>query len=366
MTTYCLSDMVEAFPASDGHIYFLRGGTNAEHVLEDPSDTDRRVLELLHRPRSRGELLGAAVEERELDELLDGLGASGLLDVEAPGPGQAALGLAPELAARFDRQLPYFGSSAPARGAAQRRLSEATVAIVGCGALGSWTAAGLACAGVGRLVLVDDDTVELSNLNRQLLFRRSDVGRPKVEAAADALSAFDPGLDVVEIERRVRSEADVEAVASGADLIVATADDPPYAIERWVNAVGMRHGIPHVSASQIPPYVRVGPLVRPGVTGCVSCQHIAGRAESPDFDALLSYRETHRRSAVALGPLAALVGAVLSTDAMHLLTGTATPATEGTAIIVDARDLSMEREPVAREPGCELGAEAQPATAQSV
>ncbi|HEV2814735.1 MAG TPA: TOMM precursor leader peptide-binding protein, partial [Solirubrobacteraceae bacterium] len=226
--------------------------------------------------------------------------------------------------------------------------------IVGCGALGSWTAAGLACAGVGRLVLVDDDTVELSNLNRQLLFRRSDVGRLKVEAAADALLGFDPGIEVVGFARRVRGEADVEEVAGEADLIVATADDPPYAMERWVNAVALRRGIPHVSASQFPPYVRVGPLIRPGITGCVNCQHVEGRRTYPDFDALIRYRETHRRSATALGPLAALVGSVLSADTVHLLTGLATPATSGTAIVIDSRDLSMDKERVERDPDCEL------------
>lgn len=351
MPTYALSGMVEAFPAADGHVYFLRGGTDAEHVLEDPTEVDRRVLELLHRPRGRPELLAAAGSERELDELLDSLDVLGLLEVR---DGRAP-GLAPEAMERFDRQLPYFSAALPSRGAdAQRALTEATVVIIGCGALGSWTAAGLGCAGVGRLVLVDDDVVELSNLNRQMLFRRADVGRPKVVAAAAALHAFDPEIDIVEVQRRVRGEADVEAVACGADLIVATADDPPYAIERWVNAVAMRHGMPHVSASQFPPFVRVGPLVRPGLTGCIECQHVAARRDYPDFDALVRFRETHRRPATALGPLAALVGSVLSTDAMHLLTGVATPATSGTAIIVDSRDLSTVREPVTREAGCAL------------
>ena len=150
-TTYALGGMVEAFPASDGHIYFLRGGTDAEHVLEEPSEVDRRVLELLHRPRSRPELLEVSgAVPRELDELLGALEAIGLLDV---GPLDAVgHGLGPEEAARFDRQLPYFAGGVDARVQKQRRLLDATAAFVGCGALGSWTAAGLVCAGVGRLV----------------------------------------------------------------------------------------------------------------------------------------------------------------------------------------------------------------------
>jgi bacteriocin biosynthesis cyclodehydratase domain-containing protein len=369
MPTYALRDMVEAFPAADGAIYFLRGGTHAEHVLDEPTDLDRRVLELLHRPSTRGELLAAApgATEAELDELLGALDELGLLDTVSGDAAPPAAPLDAEALARYDRQLPYLASAGAASGAAsagaasgaeaQRRLLEATVAIVGCGALGSWTAAGLACAGVGRLVLVDDDSVELSNLNRQLLFRRGDVGRPKVEAAAEALAAFDPRIEVAGIRRRVRGPEDVEAVTAGADLIVATADDPPYAIEHWVNAVAMRRRIAHVSASQFPPFVRVGPLVRPGITGCIECQHLAARRAHPDYEALVRYRETHRRTATALGPLAALVGSVLSTDATHLLAGVAAPATQGRALIVDSRSLAIAAEPVERDPDCELCAE---------
>src|SRR5688500_1249326 len=89
-----------------------------------------------------------------------------------------------------------------------------------------------ACAGVGRLVPVAEDTAELSNLNRQPLCRRADVGRPKVDAAADALGAFDPALVTTPIRRRVRGERDVADAVRDADLIVATADDPPYDLDR--------------------------------------------------------------------------------------------------------------------------------------
>jgi bacteriocin biosynthesis cyclodehydratase domain-containing protein len=350
MTTYALRETVEAFPAGDGAIYFLRGGTHAEHVLETPTDLDRRMLELLHAPRTREELLASAGDGAgdgtELDELLAALDTLDLLDTDTGGA--ATAGLPGEALERYGRQLPYLGVDG------QRRLLEATVTLVGCGALGTWTALALACAGIGRLVLVDDDVVELGNLNRQVLFRHGDIGRAKVEAAAEALRAYDPRLEVVGLHRRVASAADVAEVIAGADLVVATADDPPYAIDRWVNAAALEHGIPHVAASLLPPFVRVGPLVRPGVTGCVECQHLAARREHPDHDALVAYREAHHRASPALGSLSALIGSVLSTDAIHLLTGAATPATEGHAVMIDSRDLTVTKEPVLRESGCAL------------
>ena len=228
------------------------------------------------------------------------------------------------------------------------------MAIVGCGALGSWTAAGLACAGVGRLVLVDDDTVELSNLNRQLLFRRADVGRRKVDAAADALTAFNPGLEVERVHTRIASAADVERLARGADLVVGTADHPPLQIARWLNAGCTAAGVPHVTAAQFGSMVRLGPLYRPGITGCHACEEQAARDAYPDYDALVAYRAERKIVAATMGPPSGLVGSVLSMDALHLITGAATPSTQGRALVVDMRDLSTTAEELVRREDCEV------------
>ena len=105
-----------------------------------------------------------------------------------------------ELRERFDRQLPYFAEAGePA--AAQRRLAGSTVVVLGCGGLGTWALGALASAGVGRFVLVDDDTVELSNLNRQILYGVDDLGAAKVERAAAWLARFDPGAEVADAPR---------------------------------------------------------------------------------------------------------------------------------------------------------------------
>lgn len=79
----------------------------------------------------------------------------------------------------------------------QERLAAATAVVVGVGALGNEAAKNLALAGVGRLILCDPDTVEVANLSRTVLFTEDDVGRPKVDAAADSLARLSPGTDVV-------------------------------------------------------------------------------------------------------------------------------------------------------------------------
>ena len=107
--------------------------------------------------------------------------------------------------------------------AGQRRLEHAAVAIVGVGGLGSPVALYLAAAGVGHLGLVDDQRVELSNLNRQILFEECDVGRPKVEAAAGRLRLLDPALRLDELEENVRA-SNVAGLLAEYDLVVDGTD----------------------------------------------------------------------------------------------------------------------------------------------
>src|ERR1700674_3659076 len=103
--------------------------------------------------------------------------------------------------------------------AGQQRLEGSSVAIVGLGGLGSPVALYLAAAGVGRLGLIDDQQVELSNLNRQILFEDCDVGRPKVEAAAGRLLILDAALRLDARQESVRA-SNVQAIVAGYDLVV--------------------------------------------------------------------------------------------------------------------------------------------------
>ena len=107
--------------------------------------------------------------------------------------------------------------------AGQQRLERASVAIVGIGGLGSPVALYLAAAGVGRIGLIDDQRVELSNLNRQIVFEECDVGRPKVEAAAGRLRLLDPALRLDERNENVRA-SNVAGVFAGYDLVVDGTD----------------------------------------------------------------------------------------------------------------------------------------------
>ena len=103
-----------------------------------------------------------------------------------------------EVMARFDRQLRYFSdiSTGPTPSQCQSRLEEARVAILGVGGLGGWSALTLACCGIGEMLIVDFDQVELSNLNRQVLYGEPDIGRFKAEAAGERLASFNSRMQI--------------------------------------------------------------------------------------------------------------------------------------------------------------------------
>jgi adenylyltransferase/sulfurtransferase len=164
---------------------------------------------------------------------------------------------------RYARQaaLPQIGWQG------QERLAAATVVIVGCGALGTVAAGLLARAGVGHLRLVDDDSVELSNLHRQDLFDEDDVGRPKAIAAAEKLRAISSDIVVEPVVARL-GQGNAESLLAGSDLMLDGTDND---VARYlINEVCVRQGVPWVFAAVDESYGLAMAIV-PGQTPCFHC-----------------------------------------------------------------------------------------------
>lgn len=143
--------------------------------------------------------------------------------------------------ARYHRQmlLAGFGESG------QRRLGAATAAVIGCGALGSVVADMLARAGVGHLVIVDRDFVELTNLQRQVLFDERDVADavPKAEAAKSKLARINSQIEVTAIVDDVNA-TNIERIAEGADVLLDGLDN--FETRYLINDYAVKHGVPYV------------------------------------------------------------------------------------------------------------------------
>jgi bacteriocin biosynthesis cyclodehydratase domain-containing protein len=336
---YRLRASVEYFPAAGGDVFLLRAGGAPGVVVRSPSAEDRRLLEAL--AHGGVEAAAGSVAERRLRPLLE----AGLIGLE---PDVSAMPAA--LAERFARQLPWLAEEGDAA-AAQLSLRAAHVVILGCGGIGTWALGALAGLGIGRFTLVDDDVVELSNLNRQILYALGDVGEAKVDRAAAWLRRFDPGIRATAVRQRVRSAADVAALLGDADLLLLAADWPPYELGRWVNRACIEESVPFVLAGQQPPTLKVGPTYVPGDGPCFACHEARLAAAHPYYEELTEHRRRDPAPDVTLGPATGVVGSLLALDMLALLSGR-TPATRGRALLIDMRTFEQRWEAVERIPDC--------------
>lgn len=339
----------EVIETPEGDVYLLRPSAANDIRIERPNEEQRQLLQALDGGHTLPEL-----EERfgkqEVDETL-----AQMVELEVIEDGADDELVGEEERDRFDRQLRYFSDVAPAGLApseCQRRLREARVAVMGVGGLGGSAALWLASCGVGEMWLIDGDRVEISNLNRQVLYTEADIGELKVEAAARRLQAFNSSMRVTTTAARLESQQDIADFIAGADVVVDAADWPAHDIERWCNAACFEAGIPYISMSHLPPIARVGPLFVPGVTGCFACQEIGYRREYPLFDIAVAQQRAKASPAATLGPPCGITGGAVAMEVLHLLTGLAQPSTLGVAQVYDLRTMEVDREPVVPEPDC--------------
>ncbi len=173
------------------------------------------------------------------------------------------MGLSQDEIARYDRQmmLPDFGLEG------QEKLKNSRVLIAGVGGLGSPLAYYLAAAGVGRIVLADSDSADLSNLNRQILHWEPDVGRAKVASAAEKLCRLNSQIEIIPREIRITGETAGELV-EGCDLIIDALDN--FDTRHLLNRVSVATGIPMLYGG-IHGLTGMLSFFIPGRTACLAC-----------------------------------------------------------------------------------------------
>jgi bacteriocin biosynthesis cyclodehydratase domain-containing protein len=348
--------------APNGDLYLLRPSAGADIHIENPDEEGRKLLAALDGERSREEL-GAEFGKKAVGDLLAQLEELGVVEDASDDDL-----IADRVVARFDRQLRYFSdiSHGPTPSQCQGKLESARIAVLGVGGLGGWSALNLACCGVGEMLLVDFDRVELSNLNRQVLYTETDIGRLKAVAAAERLRAFNSSMRVEVRVQKLDSEAAIAETIKGYDLVIDACDWPAHDIERWINSACFAARVPFIAMSHFPPIARVGPLYVPGVTGCFACQETGYRRTFPLFDVAIEQQRGKGSPAATLGPACGLIGGQIGLDVMHLLTGLAKPSTLGVGHIYDLRTMEVEHEPVVPEPDCPVCGEMQPSPGKTL
>ncbi|MGD1992671.1 MAG: HesA/MoeB/ThiF family protein [Anaerolineae bacterium] len=237
---------------------------------------------------------------------------------------------------RFARQLVLEGVG----DAGQERLSAARVLVVGAGGLGSAACLYLTAAGIGTLGVADFDRVNLSNLNRQILYRVSDLGRLKATATGDTLRALNPSLKVVEIAEEMTPERAAELVVEY-DLVVECSDT--FETKFLVNAACVRAGVPLVWASVLAWEGQMS-VVLPGEGPCYRCL----------FPSQLDLADVPTALEVGiLGAVAGTMGALEAVEAVKLLLDVGQPLV-GRMLVWDGSAGTFELVSFSPQPACEV------------
>ena len=221
----------------------------------------------------------------------------------------------------------------------QQRLLAAHALIIGAGGLGSPVALYLGTAGVGRLTIVDHDTVDVTNLQRQIAHNLARVGKPKAESARDTIAAINPDVQVLPLVERADA-ARLDVLVRDADVVVDCSDN--FATRHAVNAACVAHRKPLVSGAAI------------GFDGQVSVYDTRD-AQAPCYACLFpaeaTFEEVQCATMGVFAPLVGIIGSVQAAEALKLLAGIGS-SLAGRLQMLDARAMAWTEIRLARNADC--------------
>ena len=221
----------------------------------------------------------------------------------------------------------------------QERLRAARALIIGAGGLGCPAALYLAASGIGRLTIVDSDRVDLTNLQRQILYRTDSIGAPKVDAARAALTSVNPEVEVVALQKRLQA-SDLPGLAAGADIVLDCSDN--FATRHAVNRACVAHAKPLVSGAAIrfDAQLMVFDLRKAGAP-CYSCLFPEeGEVEDVQCSVMGVF-----------APMTGAIGALQAMEAIKLLAAVG-DSPGGKLLLLDAKNGEWRSVRVAKDPEC--------------
>jgi molybdopterin/thiamine biosynthesis adenylyltransferase len=232
---------------------------------------------------------------------------------------------------RYARQLiiTNFGD------AAQEKLKRATIAIIGMGGLGSINSIYAAAAGIGKLKIIDNDVVDLSNLNRQIIHFTADISKKKVDSAAEKLKALNPEIEVEKHGIRL-TEDNIEDIIKGCDVVLDCLDN--FETRFLLNKKCIDLKIPYVHAACYALEGRVLTIV-PKQGPCLQCFYPKIPKEMETIP--------------VLGAAVGIVGSIEVTEAIKCITGIGKPLV-GRLLIVDGENMNFDIIEVKRHPECPI------------
>jgi len=230
---------------------------------------------------------------------------------------------------RYDRQIMIRGIGEEG----QEKLKQAKVVVAGSGGLGSPASIYLAAAGVGTIRMIDHDRVELSNLNRQILHWDKDIGRNKVDSAAEKLSQLNRSVKIEAVEETI-DEVNISRLVAGFDLIVDAMDNLP--TRYLLNKAAIDNHIPFIHGAVYGLEGRVMTII-PGKTACLRCVY-RGLIPEEKFP--------------VIGVTPAVIGCIQATEVIKYIVGIGKLLTDR-LLVYDGLNMKFTELVVKRDPNCE-------------
>jgi molybdopterin/thiamine biosynthesis adenylyltransferase len=341
----------------------------ASELQDDEQGNTWRLMELMDGTRTVPELLatmlaeGRGVTMSDVDDAVTALFDAGFVEDAAVRPPDSLPNAELE---RYRRNLEFFSyfhqpPSTPYD--FQMRLRQAKVTMLGLGGLGSYVALGLVAMGVGDVLLVDFDEVELMNLNRQILYTDKDIGRLKTEASADRLRQVNPHVTIETRTMMVDGVDSAREIMAGRDLVICAADRPRITLYHWLNEAALAEGVTWIRGAQGGLTVNLTMHV-PHQTACFQCIEQDGNAKFPWYGTLVRYWMEvigDRTLNPCMAPLAGMIGNLAALEAVKYLTGMAEPVILGRMLAFDLQRMETEFAELERRADCTVCAAGIPA-----
>jgi molybdopterin-synthase adenylyltransferase len=221
----------------------------------------------------------------------------------------------------------------------QKKLAKARVAVVGIGGLGTVSSLYLALAGVGHLRLIDQDTVEVHNLHRQILYNTKDAHYPKVEVASEHLKKLNPLIEIEAISENVNA-GNVERVLRGVDCVVDGLDN--MATRYLVNRVCVKHKIPYIFGAAVGIEGNLS-VFAPPETGCLEC--LMPNLSDNDLQTCST------RGVIGATP--GIIGSLQAMETIKLIAGIGTTL-KGKLLVCDFNDMDFTTIDIAKSTRCPI------------
>jgi len=360
---------------ADGAIHFRLSGT-----LITVADPDGKV----------GALIGLLDGSREVDAVWHDLAAvypdttlgevrAAIADLDDSGliqdTADAGADFSADDLARWSNNLGFFetyATLAVSKYEFQRRIAAAKIAVLGVGGVGTHVLIDLVAVGFTDIKIVDFDTIELSNLNRQILYGEPFLGRPKVEVAAERARALNSGLRLQVEQQRLLSADAVYAVVQDRDIVIGSVDGPKMQMFHWLNEGCVRAGAALISGG-VEAQRALLYTVAPGVSGCGACWYDTVQATDPTSRMVRramveteTSGEPFGEDTAAFNGLVVLLSAYMVGEVVRLASRVSPPVSVGRVLEIAFHDpLIREAEVFKRRDDCAVCRDAQPAGAVS-